>query len=143
MKHFLAALLIILFLLPASGLAKDGVIHIETVFDSEAVTASGTATSRAIELSRVGVAGYFSLQVTATGDGTATIEYQLSNDGVTFVEPTGAADVVSGLVKTSGPGSDGKNIYSLSPMLARFIRFKITETGTSDTITITAVLAYQ
>jgi len=81
------------------------------------------------------------LQLLLTGDGTATVEFLLSNDGVNFLEPSGSLDIVSGFTKTSGPGTDGKDIYAFGPVLARFMQIKVTETSTSDAIAVTAHLA--
>jgi len=116
-------------------------IYVKKVFDAEAVAASGTSTSAVYDLGSLSTTGYFSLQVALTGDGTATIEYELSNDGVNYMTPSGSSEIITGLVKTSGPGTDGQDIYSFGPILSRFIRLKVTETGTSDAIALTAYLA--
>jgi hypothetical protein len=116
-------------------------IYVKKCFDGEVVAASGDATSVIYDLGSLSTTGYFSLQVALTGDGTATIEYELSNDNVNFMVPTGSSEIITGLVKTTGPGSDGQNIYDFGPILSRFMRIKLSETGTSDSITLTAFLA--
>jgi len=88
-------------------------------------------------------AGNFSLQVTVTGDGTAKVEYEVSNDGTNYRTPSTASDIVTAHIKTTG--SSGLEHYDLSSHIemCRYIRFKVTETGTSDDIAITAVFAVQ
>lgn len=113
------------------------------VFDADAVAASGTLLSEIIDLARYSTEGFFSLQVALTGTGTGKCEFLVSNDGVTFIEPTGATDVFSGLTVAGGPGGDGKDIFSFSPPVARFIRLKLTETGGANGITVTAWIAIQ
>lgn len=142
-----AAALIALVALLLAGVAGPAAagnkLYAEDVFTAEAVTAGGTATSAAIDLSDKNPVGAFSLQVAVSGDGTAKIEYQLSNDGTTYLEPSGAVDVASGLVKTSGPGSDGNDIFYFQPKLGKYIRFLVTETGGVSSVTVTADLIFQ
>lgn len=124
--------------------ARHGVenkIEVYRVFNAQATAASGTSTSDAIDLHCR--SGYFSLQVAITGDGTCKFEYLISNDGVNFIEPSSASDIASSKVKTSGPGSDGKDIFSFTPVISRFIKIRITETGGANSVTVTAHLAIQ
>lgn len=79
--------------------------------------------------------GYFALQGTITGDGTAKIEYWTSLDGTTYREPTGATDIISGFTKTSGPASDGRFYIQFQPDFCKYIKIVITETGGLNTIT--------
>ena len=116
-------------------------IKIHEVFNSETVAAGSTATSDAIALG--GRGGYFAIQEEITGDGTLKLEYLVSLDGENFLEPSEADDIATGQTKTSGPGSDGKDIISFEPALSPWIKIKATETGTSDSVTLTAYLAVQ
>jgi hypothetical protein len=116
-------------------------IYITKIFSSESVAASGSATSAPLDLGSISSSGYFSLQVAVTGSGELTLEFELSNDGINYVTPTGSLEITTGLSATSGPGSDGKDIYSFGPILARWLRIKATETGTSDAAVLTAFLA--
>jgi hypothetical protein len=110
-----------------------------TVFNAQEIAASGNASSNSI---RIGdLEGYFTLQYAVTGDGTCKFEYLLSNDGTNFIEPSDADDIITAQTKTSGPGSDGQDIYSFSPTPAKFMKIKCTETGGADTVTITAYLS--
>lgn len=122
----------------------DGKINVVKVFDAEEVAASGSATSNALSLNLYKPDGYFSVQVEITGDGTATLSYTLSNNDKDYLVPTGASEIIAGLTKTSGPSGDGKNMYKFAtgePMLAKYIKFVLTETGTSETVTATVWLA--
>ena len=105
-------------------------------FEAVEVAASGTAYSQILDLRRDQPDGHFSMQVTATGSGTAKIEYELSNNGSDFLTPGTASDVVTA-------HTVGSDMYSISPMLAKKIRFKITETSTTDAITVSAWVAMQ
>lgn len=116
-------------------------IYVKKIFSSVTVAASGSAISSAIDLGGLSTTGHFSLQIELTGNGTAKVEFLLSNNGVDFMEPTGSADIVTGFTKTSGPGSDGKSLISFGPILGRQIQIKLTETGTSNSIVVSAWLA--
>ena len=136
MKKFFVAILLV-FALVVSANAD---IYTVNALTSESIDASGNASSTAIDLKRYKIDGYFSVQVTIAGSGTAKVEYLISNDGTNYIEPTSASDITSGMTATSGPGSDGKDIFSFSPEPARFMKIKVTETGTSNSITATVVL---
>jgi len=118
-------------------------INTRVVFNAVSVTKNTTSTSRTVELNQAGTSGTFSLQVAVTGDGTLTFKYTVSNDGQTFITPTGFSDIKAGVTKTGGPGGDGKDIYSFSPPIAKFIRITATETGTASAAVLTATLAFQ
>ena len=78
-----------------------------------------------------------------TGSGTGKFEYELSNDGVNYLTPSSAADIITAHDVTTGPASDGKDLYSFSPELAKYMKIKVTETSTTDGIVVTAILALQ
>lgn len=113
------------------------------VFNAETVAASGNSSSAAINLNDFKPNGYFSLQITLTGSGTGKFEYELSNDGVNYLTPSSAADIITAHDVTTGPASDGKDLYSFSPELAKYMKIKVTETSTTDAIVVTAILALQ
>ena len=113
-----------------------------TLFSATAILAAASSTSDAIDISQV--EGFFSLQIAVTGDGTAKFEYLASNDGTTYVTQTAAGDVIaSSFTKTSGPGSDGKDIVTFEPELCKFIKIKCSETGGAQAIAVTATIAIQ
>jgi hypothetical protein len=110
------------------------------IFNATTITASGVANSVPIDLP-THTEGFFSLQIALTGDGTTKFEYAISNDGVTYVTQTATADqIVSGFTKTSGPGGDGKDIITFEPEVTKKMKIICTETGTSDSVTITVTL---
>ena len=112
------------------------------VLTDEEISASGVYTSDSIDLtSIVPSSGYFSVQVEVTGDGTCKIEYLLSNDGIDYISPSTATEIATGLTKTTN--TSGKDIYSFSPMLSKFMKIAITETGTSDSVTVSLTLLAQ
>jgi hypothetical protein len=113
------------------------------VFKAEAIAASGDATSGVVDMNQNQPAGYFSIYIELTGTGTAQVVYELSNDGVNYLTPVSASDIVAAHTAASGAGANGKDLYSFTPELARYIRIKITETGGANPIVVTAVLAIQ
>lgn len=124
---------------------RDREITVLKLFAAQSIAASGNASQpgEAIDLQRFAQNGFFSVQYLITGDGTAKIEYNLSNDGATFIEPSSATDIGSSLTKTTGPGSNGKDILSFSPELARWMKLKVTETGGAQAVVVTLWLAIQ
>lgn len=124
---------------------RDRKIAIIKLFDAQTILASGNSSQpgEGIDLQRFAQNGFFSVQYLITGDGTAKIEYNLSHDGATYIEPTGSTDIGSSLTKTTGPGSDGKDILTFSPELSRFLKIKVTETGGAQSIVVTLWLAIQ
>lgn len=114
------------------------------LFLAEEIAASGNAESSKIDLAAFGLDGYFGCQVTLTGDGTAKVQVGVSIDGTNFIYSDDAADdIITAHTKTSGPGSDGKDIYSFSPVTARWLKIKVTETGGGDSVTVTLDIAMQ
>jgi len=114
------------------------------------LTAGATTTTGAINLSSLGADGYFSIQVLLTGDGTLKIEYMISNVtnetggpplDAQFLTPTGASDIITAHTKTSGPGSDGLDLYQFpgtgEPIFGKWLKLKLTETGGANTVTYT------
>ncbi|MDZ7831622.1 MAG: hypothetical protein U5L07_07705 [Desulfobacterales bacterium] len=115
-----------------------------TLFDGTTIAAGGSATSDAIYVGKA--AGYFSLQVAITGDGTVKFEYLVSMTGEdgTFVEPSEGNDIETGLTNTAGTASDGNDAFPISDlMLAPYIQINATETGLSDSVTLTTRLGVQ
>ncbi len=128
------------------------IAHADSKFVYYQNTMTGTLAAGATEiigktnLDNAQIDGFFALEVVATGDGTLKIEYVISfydtaGTGAPadsyFIRPSSASDVVTAHTKTSGSASDGKDIYGFGPVLAGWIGYRLTETGTSDTITYT------
>jgi len=109
----------------------------KTVINAETIVASGTYTSQGIAIPEVH--SHFSLYWDVSGDGTAKFEYESSPDGEHYVLDDGTA-IASGQLKNSGPGSDGIDMVDFSPLPCESLKIKCSETGTSDTITVTAIL---
>lgn len=111
------------------------------IFDSITIVASDDAESIPLDLQAYADDAFFSLQIELTGDGTAKFEYEISNDGETYITQTATADqIVSDFTDTSGPGSDGKDIISFEPEPAKKMKIKCTETGGVNSVTITVTL---
>ena len=121
---------------------SDNTINTRLIFAAETVTAGADSTTDAIDLKNR-PEGYFSLQVTLTGSGTAKIEYSLSNNGSDYLTPSTAEPIVTAHTATSGPGADGKDIYIFEPEMSKFLKIKVTETGGASSIVVTITLAVQ
>lgn len=100
------------------------------------VASSSYAESEAI--SGVGLDGYFSLQWTITGDGTAKFEVFSSNNGTDFMDVN--ADIITGQTKTTGPSGDGKNMTSFVIIPCVMFKIRVTETGGASAIVPSAWL---
>ena len=128
-----------LFLLVAGAEANENQIKVYKVLTTHTLAANTSWTSAPIDLS--GIEGYFSLEVVATGAGTAKIEYLLSNytnqDGAgVFVTPSTASDIVTA-------HTSGNELYSFVPEAANLLKIKCTETTTTDAIVLTLRLVIQ
>ena len=118
-------------------------INTVLIFNAETIAAGADSTTDAIDLNKYRPEGYFSLQLTISGSGTAKVEYLLSNNGVDYMEPSSGEDIVTAHTATSGPGADGKDIYVFEPEVARFLKIKISETGGVASIVAIATLLVQ
>jgi len=116
---------------------QDLITH--TLFDAQATIASGTSTSKILTLNSP--TGYFSLQVKETGDGTGQWQALYSNDGVTFVTPTGVSDIVTAHDKTTG--TSGTDIYQMQNGIYKYMKITVTETGGASALVSTATLITQ
>jgi hypothetical protein len=113
-------------------------LRVETVFSGLVIPLSTSVYSNGISL--LGLEGYLSLYFANSGDGTATLLYELSNDGTNWSQVTTLSSLATGFVKTSGPASDGKTFLFFNPPVAAWLRLKVTETGGASTLVVTAVL---
>ena len=77
------------------------------------------------------------IQYELTGDGTATFEILVTVEGGSYVS---SGTPATGVTKTSGPSSNGKDIIPLKIKPADLLKLKVTETGTTDSVTINAWL---
>ena len=117
-------------------------IFVKQVFTAELIAANGSAESAVIDLGGVSQnPGSFGLQVEMSGSGTGRFEAIVSNHTEDFIKPSAQSYIKTGFLATSGPGSDGKDAFSFSIVPSRFLKIKVTETGASDSITVTAYLA--
>lgn len=122
---------------------SDKYIHTIKLFDAQTVAASQSATTSAIDLNKYKPEGFLSLQVKLTGSGTAQFTFLLSNDGVDYLTPTGSSDIVTAHTVSSGPSSDGKDIYLLEIIaVTRYLKIKVLETAAAE-IVVTATLVIQ
>jgi len=135
---------LVVIAIPTQAISPDRPIWTEAVISAQTVAKSSSYTTPAYDLSgRKFVTGYFSLQVAVTGSGTCKFEYLISNDGVNYLEPSAATDIASSITVSSGPGSDGKDIFRFRPIIGKYMKIKVTETGTSAAVVVTAYLSIQ
>jgi hypothetical protein len=108
------------------------------LFDAEALIASGTATSAAIDLREIAQSYKFSAEYTTTGTGTTKIEYLLcSTEDGTYI------DAGTDIGATLAAGHDILPFASGEPELAPFMKIKITEDGTTNAVAVTLYLNIQ
>ena len=120
-------------------------IYIKKIFDAEALLASGHEHSEALNMRSLVSEGFYevSIQYEVTGDGEVDIEYELSHDGVSYISPLSASPIVEGVTKTTGTGSNGKDIVSFCPELSKYMKIKITEVGGAQAATVSMWIAIQ
>lgn len=112
--------------------------------EARTLAASGVDYSPMFEMKQFKAVGFFSLELEMTGDGTLKVEYLLSNKANPvigdFLKPTGVSDIITAFTKTTGPGSDGHDLYQFpvagEAIFAKWIVLKFTETGTSDGVVV-------
>ena len=106
-------------------------------FVTEEVVAAASTFEYTIDIIRFNAEGFVSLQVKLAGAGTMQADYNLSNNGVDFMEPSGTpayTPIFTGLVA-------GDYIYSFEPLLTRYIRLIFTGAGAD--VTLSGWLALQ
>jgi hypothetical protein len=108
----------------------------KTIISAVTITASSDTTSDSVML------GYMhrkhSIYFAVTGDGTLKIEYEATVDGISWVLMSTA--VATGKTKTSGEQSDGVHLQELDMVPCESVRFKFSETGGVNSVTVTAIL---
>jgi len=111
------------------------------LFDSVAVTNANVASS-ALGLDRYRPLGMFSVQLIVTGTGTVSrVVYEVSNDGVNFVQPVGASDIYTNFTATSGVASNGVDLQGFQPPVAGYLRLRVY--ATNGVSTVSAYLCMQ
>lgn len=128
-------------------------IQTNKVLNDVAVTQNTTSASyptAGIDMDLNNVQGSFGAQVVITGDGTATLGFECSNDGENWIKPsissasTAALTIATGLTKTGGPGSNGKYFFPITNIPAcQKIRFYASETANSANVTVNMTLSFQ
>ena len=101
------------------------------------------AVSETVDLSRFNCEGFFSMQIAIVGAGNVTMTWSASNDGTTFITPSGTSALFTAFAATSGEGSDGKSIVSFDPLLSKYIKFTATEQNAGAITSINCHLAIQ
>ena len=107
----------------------DNPIHTILAFNAVAVVKSTSSYSEVIDVKSLANSGNFSVEWTTVGTGTGKIEYLICStiDG-TFIEPSGASDIKASMAA----GHDG---IAFTPVLAPYMKLKISETAGSSNIT--------
>jgi len=117
-------------------------ISVIRVFNQTAISKNAAAT-HIVDLSRYNCEGFFSMQIDIAGTGNIDLTYAISNDGVTYITPTGTDDLFTAFGASSGEGSDGHSITSFDPPLARYIQFTATEQNVNPITSLDCFLAIQ
>jgi hypothetical protein len=112
------------------------------IWGAETILASANVESQSFALDWYHLQGFFSLHIQLSDDGAGDFQYGIGNDKATWLYSSDPGDdIVTGMVKTDGPGTDGNQIYSFDPPVSGYIKFKVTETGGADPIVVSAWLA--
>lgn len=108
-------------------------IYVRKTHALQTIDASGTIDSAIIDIGAMAYSGSFALQIYVTSTGVSVNAQCLqSNDKVNFVIPNGVANICSNY-----PGVTGEDyeIFGFSPVGARFMKIRITETqGTAGSV---------
>lgn len=129
------------------GHARD--ITVKNIWSSESISAGAGVTSSAYDLGSFGDNGFVSLQVEVAGTGVSiAFDYIVSNSGIDYLKPSATSyggSIANQFTATSGTDSDGKDLITFEPELARFIKICANETASSTgaTATVNAWLAIQ
>ena len=122
-------------ILPSHGFAYDWILGDDS--NTVTIAASGSQASPAID-----VMGYnlphSTLQIVVGGTGTAKVNIQGSRDGVSGLSDLG--DVITGMVAGSSPYHLALDDGTADLPYFLFYIFTFTETGTSNSVTIKAIL---
>lgn len=118
-------------------------ITVKTLFSNRLIEAGTSDTSISIDLGDHAQNGSFSVVVILTGAGTLTLEYQLSSDNRTFIEPLSSIEIVTGFTAASGRDTNGKDIIPFSLETTRFLKLSASETGGVAHILLTCELIMQ
>lgn len=109
------------------------------LLDSVTISASGNTTCDPVTLGDRN--RKHSMYYVVTGDGTLKIEYEATVDGENWVLM--ATAVATAKTKTTGEQSDGVHLDELDMVPCESVRFKFSETGGVDSVTVTAKLCYR
>ncbi len=135
-KLFILAIVLATFI-PALALAGD-IGEEDTI--TQTVGASGSYSGNdnaAGSYDLKSTDGYVAVQVSVAGSGTLSMTYLMSNDNISFVEPESvkaADDILSGITSASGTV-----FKSFTPVMGRYMKFEIAETGGASAYTATIV----
>jgi len=131
MNKLKISFLFLFLFFPALGFSSDVVYQpgrFPQLFENQKVTSGSSETSEAIYIGDA--QGNFSVQYDLSGPGDLKIEYLLSLDGSTYLEPASASDISANATNSTSP-----DIISFSPELAETIKIKVTETTSSSNVT--------
>ena len=118
-------------------------VYSKPIFVGKSIAASGSLLSEAIDLGALQPNGYFAMQISFTGTGTAKAEILVTTDGPDeptstaqgFMLPSSGSSIATGLTTASGP------YYStVTVPPCRQFKIKITETGGANAIVPTGKL---
>jgi len=119
-------------------------IYVEKICEDQNIAASGNYTSREIRLQDYQPEGFISLQLEVSGNGTLKVEPLLSVNGDDYFQPSNTPDITTNFTATSGPDGNGKDIFAVElGITCPYLKLKFTETGGSNSITVSAWLAIQ
>ena len=117
----------------ATGYNQIQVIELPAI----TVAAGQSVDTLRIPLGGIRPNGNFSIIATITSSGTAKIDYLVKSFlAGNFVLPETDSEIITGLTATSGSASDGVISKPFAPNVAPYLAFRISETGTANSVTV-------
>ncbi len=113
-------------------------IDTNKVFNNKTILASANDDSIVIDLNTWKAQGFFSLDITIAGTGTAKFTYKLSNqpNGANAITPASASDISTAVTA-------GHTIVDFNPMVSNFLVINCEETGGANSVVVNAYLGCQ
>lgn len=115
----------------------------KTVFDAQAIADTTAVLSDPIDMSAYKPEGYYTVYVYVDdAAGNIDLEWLVSMDGVTYLEPLDRngvriANICTDFAFNEGPGSDGKEIFTVpTPTMGKFVKIRATASQALDGLTV-------
>ena len=117
-------------------MSSTNTTFIQNLFNNTPLTAGQQIESEILNLDDLKPAGFFSLQYAASGTGTVTYNYLLSNDGKTFAPEDSVTEIVKDVSASNG-------FAWFAPAVAKFMKISAKESSLTASALATATICIQ